>query len=56
MRKEDIRRDMLYRVAISVARDMLDKGLINEKEYAQIDMILLEKYKPYLGKLLSDNA
>jgi hypothetical protein len=32
------------------------KGLITEEEYAEIDTILLEKYRPYLGTLLSENA
>ena len=35
---------------------MLEKGLITEEEYAEIDTILLEKYRPYLGTLLSENA
>ncbi len=56
MSKEEIRNDMLYHAAISVAKDMLEKGLITEEEYAQIDTNLLEKYQPYLGTLLSENA
>ena len=42
--------------AISMAKSMLEKGLITEEEYAEIDTILLEKYRPYLGTLLSENA
>lgn len=47
---------MLYHAAISMAKSMLEKGLITEEEYAEIDTILLEKYRPYLGTLLSENA
>ena len=56
MSAEEIRNDMLYHAALPVAKDMLEKGLITEEEYAQIDTILLEKYRPYLGTLLSENA
>lgn len=45
-----------YHAAISMAKSMLEKGLITEEEYAEIDTILLEKYRPYLGTLLSENA
>ena len=55
MSKEELRNDMLYHAAISIAKSMLEKGLITEEEYAEIDTILLEKYRPYLGTLLSEN-
>ena len=56
MSNEDFHNDMLYHVAISMAKSMLEKGLITEEEYAEIDTILLKKYQPYLGTLLSENA
>lgn len=56
MSKEELHNDMLYHAAISMAKSMLEKGLITEEEYAEIDIILLEKYRPYLGTLLSENA
>lgn len=52
----ELHNDMLYHAAISMAKSMLEKGLITEEEYAEIDTILLEKYRPYLGTLLSENA
>ena len=55
MSKEEPHNDMLYHAAISMAKTMLEKGLITEEEYAEIDTILLEKYRPYLGTLLSEN-
>lgn len=56
MRKEQYRADMLYQVSLSVAKTMRAKGLITADEYAKIDTMLLAKYQPYLGRLLSENA
>ncbi|HUM61703.1 MAG TPA: hypothetical protein PLA31_09745 [Clostridia bacterium] len=56
MTPEQMRDDMRYHATLSVAKAMLEKGLITEKEYAEIDTRLLEKYRPYLGSLLSENA
>ena len=47
MSKEELHNDMLYHAAISMAKTMLENGLITEEEYAEIDTILLEKYRPY---------
>jgi len=56
MTEEEICSDMLYYATISIAKSMLEKYLITEEEYAAIDTILLKKYRPYLGTLLSKNA
>ena len=56
MRKEQYRADMLYQVSLSVAKTMREKGLITADEYAEIDTVLLAKYQPYLGRLISENA
>lgn len=56
MTKEALHNDMLYQAAISAAKTMLESGLITMDEYAQIDTKLLQKYRPYLGTLLSENA
>ena len=40
-------------MARSVAQTMLREGVITEIEFMQIDTILLEKYRPTLGTLLS---
>lgn len=48
--------EMLYQAGISIAKTMLKNGLVTPKEYAEIDTILLKKYAPYLGTLLSENA
>lgn len=56
MRKEQYRADMLYQVSLSVAKTMREQGLITADEYDEMDAMLLEKYQPYLGRLLSENA
>ena len=53
MSELEFQREKLYRVALSIAKSMLKNALISEEEYRQIDTILLEKYKPTLGTLLS---
>ena len=45
-----------YQVALAMARTLLDKGHLTRNEYAAIDAILLDKFRPSLGALLSDSA
>ena len=45
-----------YQVALSIANSLLEKELITKDEYAAIHAILLKKYRPILGTLLSDIA
>ena len=42
-----------YQVAISMAKSLLKKGLLTQAEFDVIDTILLEKYRPALGTLMS---
>jgi len=51
MNREDFRRERLYQASIAVARTMLQKGLITDDEYRQIDTMFLDKYRPLLGGL-----
>lgn len=53
MDKEQFRAELLYQMSLSVAKSMLEKGVISEKEFLEIDTILLKKYRPTLGTLLS---
>ena len=55
MGKEEFRLERLYQISLSITKSMLEKGAISEEEYAQIDTMLLEKYLPILGTLLSGN-
>ena len=45
-----------YQVALATAKTLVDKGLLTHDEYAAMDAILLDKFRPCLGALLSDNA
>ncbi len=51
--KEEFRAERLYLMSLSVAKAMLRESVISEKEFAEIDTILLQKYRPILGTLLS---
>lgn len=51
--KEEFRAERLYLMSLSVAKAMLRERVISEKEFAEIDTILLQKYRPILGTLLS---
>lgn len=42
MTTEEYRNDMLYHAALSIGKTMLEKGLINEEEYAEMDTVLLQ--------------
>ncbi|GAX48515.1 SHOCT domain-containing protein [Lactococcus reticulitermitis] len=56
MQKQEVKADMLYHISLSVAKSMLENGAISQTDYQKIDTILLEKYHPYFGGLLSPNA
>jgi len=44
-------REKNYGVVMAVARMMLSKGLISEKDYQKIDTIYKAKYRPIIGAL-----
>lgn len=56
MTQQELRNDMLYHMALSMAKTMLGNGLLSPEEYAEMDTILLQKYRPYLGSLFSENT
>ena len=56
MTETQFRAEMRYQVAIAMAKTLVDKGLLTHEEYAAMDAILLEKFRPFLGVLLSENA
>ncbi len=51
MTQEQFEREKTYRVTLSIAKSMLQNGLITELEYKKIDIMMLEKYRPLLGVL-----
>jgi transcription initiation factor IIE alpha subunit len=48
---EQFSAEINYRAALSVARAMLEKGVIDEQEYCEIDTILTAKYRPVFSEL-----
>lgn len=53
MTEEQFRAEKLYYISLSIAKSMLEKGVINEEVLAIIDTKLLEKYRPISGTLLA---
>ena len=56
MNEIQFRAEKQYQVAIAMAKTLVDKGFLTPDEYAAMDAILLEKFRPCLGALLSENA
>ena len=53
MTEEQFRAEKLYYISLSIAKSMLQKGVIDEEVLAIIDTKLLEKYRPISGRLLA---
>jgi uncharacterized membrane protein len=56
MTHEQFDREKRYRVALSIAKSMLHKGIINEDDYKNIDTKLMQKYHPLLEGLYPNLA
>ena len=54
MRYEEGKREIIYQMTMSAARQMLEKGLISEEEYKQFDTKMQQKYRPIFGTLFSN--
>ena len=48
------KREIIYQMTISAARQMLEKGLISVEEYKQFDTKMQQKYSPIFGTLFSN--
>ncbi len=55
MSNKEFEAEKLYYISISIAKAMLEKGVIDEETFTIIDTNLLEKYKPISATLLSGN-
>lgn len=53
MREKDLQAEKLYHISVSIAKSMLEKGVIDKEVFAIIDTKLLEKYRPISATLLS---
>ena len=51
MTPEQFDREKNYGASMAVARAMLSKGLITDREYRKIDTFFRKKYRPLIGAL-----
>ena len=56
MDDEQFEREKLYQATMNMFRAMLEKGIITEEQYNVVDTNMLQKYRPLLGSLFSENA
>lgn len=54
--KEQFERELNYRVALSIAKQMREGGLVTPGEFVQIDRFLRRKFSPVWGGLYQNNA
>lgn len=50
---KDWNNEFQYQLTMSLVRQLKENGTISDNEYKQIDTIMLRKYRPILGTLLS---
>ena len=54
MSQEEGKREIVFQMTMSAARQMLEKGLISEDEYKQFDTKMQQKYRPIFVTLFSN--
>ena len=54
MTKEEFHNEKMYQATMSIARKMLNQGVITEEEYGEVEAVFLKKYRPVLGRIFSD--
>lgn len=54
MTKEQMEKEKMYLITMSIAKNLLNKGVISEEEYAQIDTNFRNKYAISLSTLFTD--
>ena len=56
MNEDQFEREKLYQATMNMFQGMLHQGIITKEQYDVIDTIMLEKYRPLLGGLFSENT
>lgn len=56
MNKSEFDSEMNYQITMSCIRQLKKNGVVTEDEYRDIDTVMLKKYRPILGTLLSGNS
>lgn len=54
MSEEQMEKEKMYLTTMSIAKNLLNKGVISEEEYAQIDTNFQQKYAISLSTLFTD--
>ena len=56
MSQEEGKREIVFQMTMSAARQMLEKGLISVDDYKQFDTKMQQKYRPIFGTLFSKDG
>ena len=51
MTKDQFEREKNYRTALAIAKNLVTRGIISEKDYREIDTKLAQKYQPIFGSI-----
>lgn len=54
MQDKDFRNEKLYQMTMSLARTLLSDRAITEKQYADFDTKMKQKYAPKIGSFFTD--
>ena len=54
MTKEQFQREKMYQATMGMVRRMRSTGIISSEEYAKVEQIFLEKYKPMIGSIYAE--
>jgi len=52
--KEQFQREKMYQATMGMVRRMRSEGLISQEEYARVEQVFLEKYKPLIGSIYAE--
>lgn len=52
MTAEQFEREKRYQAALSIARDMLRQGVLDESDFLRVEARLTEKFRPIFGGFL----
>lgn len=55
MTTECLSKEIIYHASLAPFQEMLSEGLITAEDYAAIDTILHDKYRPIFGSNISEN-
>lgn len=54
MNEEQFSSELDYQVSLTMAKNLLQAGLISDEEFSKMRALLLEKYTPVLGNLFAE--